>query len=76
MDSGIRAAIRRKKRVEITTAGAASHMNRITGGMFLSALSRSLQLGIGVCFTAGLAVAIASFLPSSKRPEFDAPIYA
>jgi hypothetical protein len=73
IDSGIRAATRRKKNVDITTAGAASHTNRITGGMFLSALSRSPQLGISVCFIAGLAVAIASFLPDSKRPEFESP---
>src|ERR1700734_1367789 len=57
IDSGIRAATKRKKRFDTTMAGAASQTIRITGGIFLSALNRSVQLG---SFIAGLAAAIAS----------------
>src|SRR6202050_4831979 len=71
IDSGIRAATRRKKSVEITHPGAASQTMRMTGGIFRSALSRSLQLGLGISFIAGLVADIASLSSSSKLPEFE-----
>ena len=64
IDSGISAAATRKNKFETTIAGAASHTKRSTGGIFLSALTRSLQLGSGAGLIAELAAAIAGRLPS------------
>src|ERR1700675_4884855 len=48
MDSGISAATSRDTKFATATAGAASHTNFITGGMFFSARRRSAHLGLGI----------------------------
>src|SRR5580704_1459540 len=72
IDSGMSAAATRKNRFETTIAGAASHTKRSTGGIFLSARTRSLQFGSGACLIAAVAAAIAG-LSQVENIQVDSP---